>query len=112
MVGAPVVEPVRDPSRFDLPRVRVPREDLERQTVVDDPADLHARAVGQAHAGVVVETPEHYAYLLADLVDEDERSEEHTSELQSPMYLVCRLLLEKKKTTTTLSTALFDKRYF
>src|SRR5437879_11087408 len=27
----------------------------------------------------------------------DERSEEHTSELQSPMYLVCRLLLEKKK---------------
>src|SRR5437879_8143244 len=27
----------------------------------------------------------------------EERSEEHTSELQSPMYLVCRLLLEKKK---------------
>src|SRR5437762_6581587 len=29
------------------------------------------------------------------------RSEEHTSELQSPMYLVCRLLLEKKKTQNT-----------
>src|SRR5437879_10262089 len=29
--------------------------------------------------------------------DHQERSEEHTSELQSPMYLVCRLLLEKKK---------------
>src|SRR5436189_4117844 len=28
----------------------------------------------------------------------NDRSEEHTSELQSPMYLVCRLLLEKKKT--------------
>src|SRR2546425_8583791 len=28
------------------------------------------------------------------------RSEEHTSELQSLAYLVCRLLLEKKKTTT------------
>src|SRR5437762_8248455 len=27
------------------------------------------------------------------------RSEEHTSELQSPMYLVCRLLLEKKKSS-------------
>src|SRR5437762_10646901 len=27
----------------------------------------------------------------------EHRSEEHTSELQSPMYLVCRLLLEKKK---------------
>src|SRR5438445_6449992 len=35
------------------------------------------------------------------------RSEEHTSELQSRQYLVCRLLLEKKKkrgTTTELST--------
>src|SRR5437762_9877069 len=30
------------------------------------------------------------------------RSEEHTSELQSPMYLVCRLLLEKKKKITNL----------
>src|SRR5437763_7132927 len=30
-------------------------------------------------------------------VERMERSEEHTSELQSPMYLVCRLLLEKKK---------------
>src|SRR5258708_13160988 len=29
------------------------------------------------------------------------RSEEHTSELQSPDHLVCRLLLEKKKTTST-----------
>src|SRR5258708_27760100 len=29
------------------------------------------------------------------------RSEEHTSELQSPDHLVCRLLLEKKKETTT-----------
>src|SRR5437763_2989687 len=28
------------------------------------------------------------------------RSEEHTSELQSPMYLVCRLLLEKKNNAT------------
>src|SRR5690348_17699739 len=28
------------------------------------------------------------------------RSEEHTSELQSPVHLVCRLLLEKKKETT------------
>src|SRR3712207_7557288 len=31
------------------------------------------------------------------------RSEEHTSELQSLQYLVCRLLLEKKKKHTTLS---------
>src|SRR5437764_6519311 len=32
------------------------------------------------------------------------RSEEHTSELQSPMYLVCRLLLEKKKKKKTSIT--------
>src|SRR2546425_9036155 len=31
----------------------------------------------------------------------DERSEEHTSELQSLAYLVCRLLLEKKKKEST-----------
>src|SRR5437879_2684616 len=31
------------------------------------------------------------------------RSEEHTSELQSPMYLVCRLLLEKKKNTNKIA---------
>src|SRR5437762_8139658 len=41
-------------------------------------------------------------YCLAEYVAElnrrsERRSEEHTSELQSPMYLVCRLLLEKKK---------------
>src|ERR1017187_9654364 len=36
------------------------------------------------------------------------RSEEHTSELQSPMYLVCRLLLEKKKTDDTLSPRLAE----
>src|SRR5438876_8511195 len=30
----------------------------------------------------------------------DRRSEEHTSELQSPVHLVCRLLLEKKKNTS------------
>src|SRR5256885_12013358 len=33
-----------------------------------------------------------------------DRSEEHTSELQSPCNLVCRLLLEKKKTRTTRHT--------
>src|SRR3712207_7181310 len=35
------------------------------------------------------------------LLPHDFRSEEHTSELQSRQYLVCRLLLEKKKVTTS-----------
>src|SRR2546422_5544248 len=38
----------------------------------------------------------------ARLLPGDERSEEHTSELQSRLHLVCRLLLEKKKNTTIL----------
>src|SRR5437879_9739198 len=48
--------------------------------------------------------PPHYPHFDAQRVQrepvpplEPARSEEHTSELQSPMYLVCRLLLEKKK---------------
>src|SRR3712207_8123892 len=43
---------------------------------------------------------------IFDLIetDERERSEEHTSELQSRQYLVCRLLLEKKKNNTTYRT--------
>src|SRR5947208_11361211 len=46
--------------------------------------------------------PQTYAEILLDInetspkVSLDERSEEHTSELQSPDHLVCRLLLEKK----------------
>src|SRR5256885_7139987 len=35
------------------------------------------------------------------------RSEEHTSELQSPCNLVCRLLLEKKKKNTQSHTAIY-----
>src|SRR5437762_9694585 len=33
--------------------------------------------------------------ISTDNITETNRSEEHTSELQSPMYIVCRLLLEK-----------------
>src|SRR5437879_4894662 len=39
------------------------------------------------------------------LIARSARSEEHTSELQSPMYLVCRLLLAKKNNVTTSALA-------
>src|SRR5437764_3446205 len=56
----------------------------------------HTRKVGQ-----VARMHHLFAILLHRLTyrekDGEQRSEEHTSELQSPMYLVCRLLLEKKK---------------
>src|SRR5256885_3287171 len=48
---------------------------------------------GRAHPG-------HLLQRLSDVL----RSEEHTSELQSPCNLVCRLLLEKKKTTHPISS--------
>src|SRR5260370_26590541 len=38
------------------------------------------------------------------------RSEEHTSELQSHLNIVCRLLLEKKKTRATKLTVTFTRR--
>src|SRR3712207_6898696 len=40
------------------------------------------------------------------------RSEEHTSELQSRQYLVCRLLLAKKKTKSTLSATAWPARSY
>src|SRR3712207_7794224 len=39
------------------------------------------------------------SFALPRALDLSARSEEHTSELQSRQYLVCRLLLEKKKST-------------
>src|SRR6266487_6758298 len=43
-------------------------------------------------------------------VGRDDRSEEHTSELQSPVHLVCRLLLEKKKKHQTIHPPLIKKK--
>src|SRR2546425_8971997 len=46
------------------------------------------------------------AHIFAVIRGARRRSEEHTSELQSLAYLVCRLLLEKKKTTKSTSQSL------
>src|SRR5437879_5120392 len=56
--------------------------------------DLLAMMMKQAHRGLRRKLAE-TTYLI-DATSARLRSEEHTSELQSPMYLVCRLLLEKK----------------
>src|SRR2546426_6726883 len=63
-------------------------------TVDGRPADA------TAHVGVTNRAPLLARFdppQAADDPDMSERSEEHTSELQSPCNLVCRLLLEKKK---------------
>src|SRR3712207_8857170 len=68
------------------------RQSGARRRVFDD--TMHGACVQRtAFAG-----PEH-RIIVARLAAQ--RSEEHTSELQSRQYLVCRLLLEKKKTNTT-----------
>src|SRR5256885_12329374 len=59
------------------------------------------------------QSPERARLLVGDLPaqrDQHVRSEEHTSELQSPCNLVCRLLLEKKKKMTVLNCILDRQR--
>src|SRR5256885_6594726 len=65
-------------------------------------ADHPDRGRGQA-AGAVLPADRGRLPAAVDRLataDRRRRSEEHTSELQSPCNLVCRLLLEKKKTKT------------
>src|SRR3712207_9454869 len=71
------LEHLSEPTRREQHRLRVEDVDLAGCDLVRD--DAGARAVDH------------------DQVEDEERSEEHTSELQSRQYLVCRLLLEKKK---------------
>src|SRR5437762_7207121 len=68
----------------DRPNVRFEPQIVANELMVE----VNHPVVGRTHiAGTTVR--------LSDMPPV--RSEEHTSELQSPMYLVCRLLLEKKK---------------
>src|SRR3712207_7214681 len=66
---------------------------------------LHHRHCGQPWVGdeerALHPGGPHGFRQFGDAPRRDERSEEHTSELQSRQYLVCRLLLEKKKTITS-----------
>src|SRR5690348_4128443 len=62
------------------------------------PAESRLQLTGRGITGV---PPDALSTVRTNAVSEaapagDDRSEEHTSELQSPVHLVCRLLLEKK----------------
>src|SRR3712207_8767952 len=79
-----------------------PRSTLFPYTTLFRSAQDHAAdACHPGHDGAAGVHPEHMGQLVRDRADAeipgDGRSEEHTSELQSRQYLVCRLLLEKKK---------------
>src|SRR5258708_32009196 len=75
-------------------RVRGARDRRLHQIVKDaDPHRCGRRGHDTAQTESVAGAPE----LHLGAVQLSDRSEEHTSELQSPDHLVCRLLLEKKK---------------
>src|SRR5256885_13210787 len=63
--------------------------------------DLYGEFYSELIRGID-QTAQRHGYHL--LVASSHRSEEHTSELQSPCNLVCRLLLEKKKTVYIVVT--------
>src|SRR2546427_6016553 len=87
---------IRRPPRSTL----FPYTTLFRSALVV--ADVAGRRADHPCHGVLLHVLRHVeAHHRALVVEQElgERSEEHTSELQSQSNLVCRLLLEKKKTT-------------
>src|SRR2546422_2562174 len=89
---------IRRPPRSTLfPYTTLFRSGLEHVVVAGDrAAELALRfAYAGFHRGAIEVVPS-----LEEALDRglELRSEEHTSELQSRLHLVCRLLLEKKKT--------------
>src|SRR5258708_10630198 len=71
-------------------QVTVEAQAVQLQT---DKSDVHTEIGSQAIENLPLTRYRNYQQQVLD------RSEEHTSELQSPDHLVCRLLLEKKKIT-------------
>src|SRR3712207_8311880 len=93
----------RPPRSTLFPYTTLFRSDRPDQPGLDHLAHDRAALVGLHDIGRVVAGRRELDRLdqilegLRDALDLDVRSEEHTSELQSRQYLVCRLLLEKKK---------------
>src|SRR5437762_5604304 len=80
--------------RFDPPRAKA-----TGGVAVDQQRHHHSGWILFAAGAPIIDVEVPRRYLLHRIQDEVDdvigrRSEEHTSELQSPMYLVCRLLLE------------------
>src|SRR5260370_6534141 len=63
-------------------------------------ATIDAEYIGEAAQRLPADQVAVAVVELLQLIQAEQRSEEHTSELQSHLNLVCRLLLEKKKKMT------------
>src|SRR5438876_8958658 len=61
------------------------------------PRTIHHRSSSSSPTIIVRGSFGHTISEPSSMIVGEDRSEEHTSELQSPVHLVCRLLLEKKK---------------
>src|SRR5947209_15809261 len=93
---------LRRPSSTLFPYTTLFRSDVPTNPfeMVAPPAGILQRVDGDDHPVEVGEGVPAGGDALLDALDAlrvEPRSEEHTSELQSRQYLVCRLLLEKKK---------------
>src|SRR5258707_4500408 len=73
--------------------------------VIHETAFAHINVKARDGTAHVAYAPRGMAWIVPGLL----RSEEHTSELQSRQYLVCRLLLEKKKNTQPTFVQLPDR---
>src|SRR5437764_10818368 len=88
---------------------RPPRSTLFPYTTLFRSASWrYVTADGERQSEMTPEQMERAIEALLHLFRCHFRSEEHTSELQSPMYLVCRLLLEKKKKKMKIEYILLD----
>src|SRR5205809_2184265 len=85
---------LRPPPRSTLfPYTTLFRSKAERYRLLNEPGEAESICLD-----ILVVDPENQHAIIMLIF----RSEEHTSELQSRLHLVCRLLLEKKKTQNKL----------
>src|SRR3712207_6871481 len=98
---------IRRPPRSTLfPYTTLFRSRLGQVVQRGDVVPLRGHRLDVVHAPALVQRHPRDDARVAAVAPDDlqplagQRSEEHTSELQSRQYLVCRLLLEKKKTST------------
>src|SRR5260370_13882218 len=94
---------IRRPPRSTL----FPYTTLFRSVVRFDNRDVGLSSHLEGGPRYTVDDMARDGFAVLDAVGAD-RSEEHTSELQSHLNLVCRLLLEKKKTTKQIDQSLTD----
>src|SRR5699024_11238660 len=86
--------------RRERERDRIEERAARRAAAIDD-----AREATSDDAIVLDMTRSRKRFVAGALAASIVRSEEHTSELQSRFDLVCRLLLEKKKTSSNMRSA-------